>query len=246
MNAYGDLARLARRRSQAGAAPALAGPVAGAVTGAVTGSAAGSAAGVGAAERAAAVLILFGALDNSPAARRSSGDPAGAVPADLDVLLLERASSLRAHPGQIAFPGGRLDPEDDGPIAAALREAHEETGLDAIGVDVLGAMPPLPLSVSNHLVTPVLAWWSQPGPVRVVDTGECAAVFRLPVADLIDPTNRYTAVLHRPDAPRYRGPAFVVGPTIVWGFTAHVLDALFTDLAWAEPWDKSHEVVVDA
>ncbi len=72
--------------------------------------------------RKAAVLMLFGALDDVPAA---SGKPL--APADLDVLLLERAHTLDDHPGQVAFPGGGIDPGES-PVAAALREAQEETG----------------------------------------------------------------------------------------------------------------------
>ena len=84
----------------------------------------------GAAARPAAVLILFGVLDALPSAHEAQD---AAVSRDLDVLLLARATTLRAHPGQVAFPGGRLDPGDDGPVAAALREANEETGLDPAG-----------------------------------------------------------------------------------------------------------------
>src|SRR5690349_17201186 len=75
--------------------------------------------------RPAAVLILFGVLDALPSDRDAQ---ARAVSRDLDVLLLARAETLRSHPGQVAFPGGRVDPEDDGPVSAALREAREETG----------------------------------------------------------------------------------------------------------------------
>ncbi len=190
--------------------------------------------------RPAAVLVLLGALDRVPARHRSAS-----VPADLDVLLVGRAASLRHHAGQVSFPGGRVDPDDDGPVGAALREAVEETGLDAAGVEVLGTLGELPVPVSDHRVTPVLAWWARPSPVGVVDHQESAHVFRAPVADLLDPANRGTAAitsLRRP--PARPGPAFVVGPHVVWGFTALVLDRLFDVLGWSEPWDRSRSVTV--
>ena len=126
--------------------------------------------------RPAAVLILFGVLDALPSDHNAR---TSAVSRDLDVLLLSRATTLRAHPGQVAFPGGRLDPGDDGPVAAALREAREETGLDPTGVEVLGELTDISLAFSQHLVTPVLGWWRHPSPVRVVDEAESAAVFRV-------------------------------------------------------------------
>ncbi|WP_230207741.1 CoA pyrophosphatase [Microlunatus sp. Gsoil 973] len=140
-----------------------------------------------AAGRPAGVLVLFGEDRRGP-----------------DLLFIERAASLRSHPGQVAFPGGGLEDGDADLVAAALREAAEETGLDPSGVEVFGEMSPLDLEVSGFQVTPVLGWWRQTTPVAVVDPGEVAAVRRVPIADLTTPGNRYTMV--HPSG--RRGPGF--------------------------------------
>lgn len=166
--------------------------------------------------RASAVLILLGEDVSGP-----------------DVLLIERAGGMRTHAGQPAFPGGMVEPEDLSVDAAALREAQEETGLDPAGVRVLARMPALYLPPSGFVVTPVLGWWHTPSPVRAADPAEVASVHRVPVAELVDPTNRLR-VAH-PSG--YIGPAFTVAGLTVWGFTAGLLDRLLRLAGWERPWD---------
>ncbi|WP_102929386.1 CoA pyrophosphatase [Streptomyces diastaticus] len=189
--------------------------------------------------RQSAVLILFG--DGS--SEGPDGEEAGRGP---ELLLMERAGSLRSHPGQPAFPGGALDPEDgdprgDGPLRAALREAEEETGLDPSGVQLFGVLPKLYIPVSGFVVTPVLAWWREPTPVGVVDPAETARVFKVPVADLTDPANRVTTI--HPSG--HRGPAFLVESALVWGFTAGIIDRLLHFAGWERPWDREKQVPLD-
>lgn len=187
------------------------------------------------AARQAAVLILFGKLDQEPAPSASS-----TVPRDLDVLLQRRAATLSSHPGQVSFPGGRREANDADAIATALREAEEETGLDPAGVEVLARLPEVPLAASNHRVTPILGWWRTPSRVAAVNHSETVDVFRVPVAQLLDPANRFTTVVSRGPV-RFRGPAFDVNGTIVWGFTAMLLSGIFDAAGWTTPWDRSDE-----
>lgn len=187
--------------------------------------------------RPSAVLILFGSLDDVPAEHRSD-----AVHPDVDVLLTQRAATLRKHAGQVAFPGGRCDPEDADVVATALREAEEETGLDPAGVEVIGVLPPLPVSVSGYVIHPVIGWWREPSRVAVVDRAEATAVFRVPVADLVAPENRF--VVARPGGRTGITPGFGVQGRFVWGVTAAILDRVLHLLDWDTAWDTS--VVVDA
>jgi 8-oxo-dGTP pyrophosphatase MutT (NUDIX family) len=166
--------------------------------------------------RHSAVLILFGDGSTGP-----------------DVLLIERSDALRHHAGQVAFPGGAIDPTDDGPVAAALREAVEETGLDPAGVDVVASLTTLWLPPSGFFVTPVIAWWRAPSAVAAVDAAEVAAVVRMPIADLVDPANR-VRVRH---SSGHVGPAFEAGDLLIWGFTAYLLDRLIEVGGFAQPWD---------
>ncbi|MCU1672836.1 MAG: hypothetical protein JWN77_949 [Frankiales bacterium] len=172
--------------------------------------------------RHSAVLVLFG---DGP-----------------DLLFIERAATLRSHAGQPAFPGGAQDPEDAGAVAAALREAQEEVGLDPASVEVLGTLPDLWLPPSGFVVTPVIAWWREPHAVQVVDEAEVAAVARVPIAELADPANRLR-VTH-PSG--WIGPAFDVRGLLVWGFTAGLTDRLLALGGWELPWDPSVVRELDA
>ena len=176
--------------------------------------------------RRGAVLMLFGEGPRGP-----------------EVLLIERAREMRSHPGQPAFPGGAVDPGDESAAAAAVREAVEETGLDPRGVDVVASLPPLWLPPSGFLVTPVLAWWREPSAVAAVDPAEVASVHRVPVAELVDPANRFVVRLPRTGS---TGPAFAVAGLLVWGFTGGLLDRLLHLAQLDRPWDRSrlHEVPV--
>ncbi|MCW2787037.1 MAG: hydrolase [Marmoricola sp.] len=171
--------------------------------------------------RPGAVLMLFGEGDRGP-----------------DLLLTERAHTMRSHPGQVSFPGGSIDPDDASPTAAALREAQEEVGLDPASVDVLATLPELWLPPSNFAITPVLAWWRENGPVGVVDAAEVHAVFRTPVAELLDPTHRVTVV----HPAGFSSPGFLIGDdkdVLLWGFTAGVITKLFDFVGLTRPWDAS-------
>lgn len=180
--------------------------------------------------RASAVLMLFGPGPDS------SGAAGGAT-----VVLTERAHSLRQHPGQVSFPGGGVDPTDAGPVDAALREAKEEVGVDPDGVEVVGALPRLPLSVTGFTVTPILGWWRVPGPIGVVDPAEVERVVTMPLDSLLDPAHRFTAVY---PARSFTGPAFEVDDVYVWGFTAIVLSEFFDLAGLTRPWDVADERLI--
>jgi 8-oxo-dGTP pyrophosphatase MutT (NUDIX family) len=106
---------------------------------------------------------------------------------EITVLLTQRTDHLTDHPGQISFPGGRAEPEDADAAATALREAHEEIGLDASFVDVLGAMPTYTTG-TGFIVTPVVAF-VRPGFAVKADPFEVAEVFEVPLAFLMNPAN---------------------------------------------------------
>lgn len=151
-------------------------------------------------------------------------------PAGLAVLLTQRSDTLPDHPGQISFPGGRIEPDDPSVAAAALREAREEIGLEAERVTVLGELATYE-TVTGYSVTPVVGWVEPPFAL-VTDPVEVADVFEVPLAFLLEPGNqqkhfRMLGALRRdyfaiPYAERY-----------IWGATAAML--IILDRTLREP-----------
>ena len=149
-----------------------------------------------------------------------------------DLLLTERSHTMRSHPGQVSFPGGRVDPGET-LVEAALREAHEETGLDPSGVEVFAQLPELWLPPSNFSVVPVLGWWREPSPIWVKSPEEVHAIYRVPLRELADPAHR--VVVTGPSG--WRSPGFLIGDdhdVILWGFTGGVIARLFEFMGWLE------------
>jgi len=140
-----------------------------------------------------------------------------------EVVLTRRAAGLRHHAGQVAFPGGRLDPADAGPEAAALREAAEEIALPPAQVRLIGRLPGHE-TVTGYHVTPVIGWIEgrfDPRP----DPAEVAEVFAVPFAHLADPARyRFEARLWQGSLRSY--PVIPWGPHYIWGATARILRAL--------------------
>lgn len=140
-------------------------------------------------------------------------------PDQLQILLTERAAHLPYHPGQISFPGGRLNPSEN-PVTAALREADEEVALASGQVEVLGLLPPR-LTGTGFAVTPVVGWLAADFTPRP-DPGEVESVFEVPVRHLLDPANSEIGTRDRYGT-RFVAHEFRFRHHRIWGATAAIL-----------------------
>ncbi|MGE0431270.1 MAG: CoA pyrophosphatase [Planctomycetota bacterium] len=161
----------------------------------------------------AAVLVPFVLLDD--------GRPG--------IAFIQRPETMPHHPGQIAFPGGKIDPDDADALAAALRETNEEIGIPAARIELLGEIETFTTITSRFTITPVIGRLLDTRPSYVPNPREVDEVIEMPLAWLRDPAHRRVA-----DA-IYRGKPmrrveYVWGERIIWGATARILDALLPRL----------------
>lgn len=173
--------------------------------------------------------------DTIPADARSSAVMVLLFPKEdlLHLLLIERTKDGRAHSGQIAFPGGRVEKTDKDFISAALRETREEVGIPSDEIEVLGALSSLYIPISNFNVFPFVGFTKEAASAYQLSQNEVASVWEVPILDLFASEHKIiTDVIpsSRPDivlrVPGYQLP----NRPIVWGATAMMLSELETIL----------------
>lgn len=142
----------------------------------------------------------------------------------MTILLTQRATHLKHHPGQISFPGGRIEPEDAGPLEAALRETEEEIGLARDYIRIAGYLEPH-IVLTGYWITPVVGF-VRPGFALTLDEREVAGTFEVPLDHILDVANHRsrermlgTTALQVHDIP--------YGERNIWGATAGILIALY-------------------
>lgn len=156
---------------------------------------------------------------------------------EISVLLTQRTDHLDDHPGQISLPGGRAEPEDADAVATALREAHEEIGLEAAEVEVLGSLPTYTTG-TGFVVTPVVGL-VRPGIRLQADPFEVAEVFEVPLSWLMDPARHQRHAVEIAGVQReflsmpWQGVGAEGQPRsyFIWGATAAMLRNLYRFLA---------------
>ncbi|MFK3976643.1 CoA pyrophosphatase [Shewanella vesiculosa] len=145
------------------------------------------------------------------------------VDQQLHIMLTRRPMHLRHHPGQISFPGGKVEPNDRDIIHTALREAQEEIGLQPENVDILGIFP-AHKTFTGFEITPVVAMVKQPFEL-VLDPGEVEDCFLVPLNFFIERSNRHNMFHYRHGA-RYQVHFMPFEDKFIWGVTAAIIDLL--------------------
>jgi 8-oxo-dGTP pyrophosphatase MutT (NUDIX family) len=149
--------------------------------------------------------------------------------AHLSLAFIRRASTLRAHSGEIAFPGGSVDASDLSPVMTALREAEEEIGLDRARVAVLGLLPTVFTVVSNFLITPVVGFLPHGLGTLHLQSSEVAELILAPLRSLVDPAIAHTEEWMRSGSARTVH-FYDYGPYRIWGATGRILHTLLQTL----------------
>lgn len=159
--------------------------------------------------RNAAVLLAFQAGSNG-----------------VELLLTQRPRHLKAHPGQVSFPGGKQEPQDRNLLDTALREAHEEIGLAPANVELLGTLPQHH-TITGFNITPVVGIVQQPFTARL-NPGEVSAMFTVPLTFLLQQNNRHVMLVQRRQ--QSHPVTFIpYGDRLIWGATAAIIDT-FCDI----------------
>jgi 8-oxo-dGTP pyrophosphatase MutT (NUDIX family) len=161
----------------------------------------------------------------SPAALRKAAVLIGLIQREsgLSVILTKRASHLRHHPGQIAFPGGKVEDDDASLYHTAVREAHEEIGLNPVHVTLIGQLAPLP-TISGYQVTPILASVN-PSATYVIDRNEVDEVFEVPLDTLLYKENliQFNFLINAQPHPVF---ALPFQNHLIWGMTGQIIEAM--------------------
>lgn len=146
------------------------------------------------------------------------------------LAFIRRSTTLRSHSGEIAFPGGGVEPDDRSRVMTAIREAWEEIGLDPTRVEVLGLLNPVFTVVSNYLITPVVAYLPRGLGSLTLQASEVTEVILASVRGLADPTIAHTERWTRNGVARTVY-FYDYGPHRIWGATARILHSLLEVLA---------------